>query len=415
MSKDEVKKGINVKNSKMSKETMLGQATAFIVLLGIVSLFSDMTHEGAAGIRGAYLLLLGASASTIGFISGLGELLGFSLRYFFGRLTDKTHKYWLITIVGYAVDVFAVPLLALVPQNGWIFACALLILERVGKAIKKPAKNTILSFAASGEKAGRSFALQEALDQIGAFLGPVMLFLVMSLSHFELFAKYRLCYVVLAFPALMTMVFLLIAKHRFPHPELFEKETANPTTFKLKPSFCTYIAAISLFAFGFADFSLVTMHIVNHNIVPTNDLSLVYAGAMLVDCISALLFGYLYDKIGVIATAISAFICSFSALLIFGCHGFAPTALGVVLWGIGMGAQESVMKAFISIIVPKESRGRGYGIFEFAFGLSWFLGSWLLGNLYDISIPAFVAVSVLPQVAASVLFVFSEKLYLTDK
>lgn len=160
----------------------MSQAMAFIVLFGIVSLFSDMTHEGASSIRGAYLALLGASAGTIGFISGLGELVGYSMRYVFGKLTDKSKHYWPMTIAGYVLDVLAVPALALVGDHGWIWACALLVIQRMGKAIKKPAKDTIMSFAASQEGVGKSFGIQEVLDQIGAFLGPVLLYVVMLLK-----------------------------------------------------------------------------------------------------------------------------------------------------------------------------------------------------------------------------------------
>ena len=92
----------------------LTPAMAFILLFSVVSLLSDMTHEGAASIRGAYLSLLGASAATIGFVSGFGELVGYSLRFLFGKLADKTKRYWLLTIIGYTVDVLAVPALALV-------------------------------------------------------------------------------------------------------------------------------------------------------------------------------------------------------------------------------------------------------------------------------------------------------------
>ena len=159
--------------TKQSKH--LSPALLFIMLFGIVSLFSDMTHEGASSIRGAYLALLGASAGTIGFISGLGELIGYSLRYVFGRIADKTKKYWSMTILGYVLDVLAVPALALVGEHGWIFACGLLVVQRMGKAIKKPAKDTIMSFAASQEGAGKSFGIQEVLDQIGACAGPVLL------------------------------------------------------------------------------------------------------------------------------------------------------------------------------------------------------------------------------------------------
>ena len=125
-----------MKNKKMSA------AMAFIVLFGIVSLFSDMTHEGASSIRGAYLTMLGASAGTIGFVSGLGEMIGYSMRYIFGRLTDKSRRYWPMTIIGYVLDIIAVPALALVGKNGWFWACALLVVQKMGKAIKKPAKLT---------------------------------------------------------------------------------------------------------------------------------------------------------------------------------------------------------------------------------------------------------------------------------
>lgn len=151
----------------------------FILLFGMVSLFSDMTHEGAASIRGAYLSLLGASAGVIGFVSGLGELTGYSLRYLFGRWADRTKQYWTMTIGGYVLDVIAVPALALVGENGWVAACGLLLFQRLGKAIKKPAKDTLMSFAASQTGTGKSFGIQELLDQIGAFLGPVLLYLVM--------------------------------------------------------------------------------------------------------------------------------------------------------------------------------------------------------------------------------------------
>ena len=186
------------------------QPMAFVVLFGIVSLFSDMTHEGASSIRGAYLTLLGASAGTIGFISGLGELVGYSMRYVFGKLTDKTKHYWTMTIVGYVLDVLAVPALALVGEHGWVWACALLVIQRMGKAVKKPAKDTILSFAASQEGVGKSFGIQEVLDQIGAFLGPALLYLVMLFqSDGTTFQVYSTCFAVLAIPGAITLVLLV--------------------------------------------------------------------------------------------------------------------------------------------------------------------------------------------------------------
>ena len=401
----------------------ISQAMIFIILFGIVSLFSDMTHEGASSIRGAYMSLLGASAGAIGFVSGLGELIGYSMRYVFGKLTDKTKRYWLMTIAGYVLDVLAVPALALVGEHGWIAACGLLIIQRMGKAIKKPAKDTIMSFAASQEGLGKSFGIQEVLDQIGAFLGPVLLYIVMLFktegSTFEIYSR---CFAVLAVPGAITILLLLITKYKFPNPENFEPEEKRFTPFKVKKEFIFYIAGISLFAFGFIDYSIIIMHVSKtytnisaqltetSSLVNSGTLPLLYAGAMLVDAVAALVFGLMYDKKGVKALAWSTVISAPFAILVFGTKSASALLLGIALWGVGMGAQESILKAAVTKMVPKSSRATGYGVFECSFGVFWFLGSWLLGVLYDISIPAMITVSVVSQLAAIPLYIASDKL-----
>ena len=401
----------------------ISQAMIFIILFGIVSLFSDMTHEGASSIRGAYMSLLGASAGAIGFVSGLGELIGYSMRYVFGRLTDKTKRYWLMTIAGYVLDVLAVPALALVGEHGWIAACGLLIIQRMGKAIKKPAKDTIMSFAASQEGLGKSFGIQEVLDQIGAFLGPVLLYIVMLFktegSTFEIYSR---CFAVLAVPGAITILLLLITKYKFPNPENFEPEEKRFTPFKVKKEFIFYIAGISLFAFGFIDYSIIIMHVSKtytnisaqltetSSLLNSGTLPLLYAGAMLVDAVAALVFGLMYDKKGVKALAWSTVISAPFAILVFGTKSTSALLLGIALWGVGMGAQESILKAAVTKMVPKSSRATGYGVFECSFGVFWFLGSWLLGVLYDISIPAMITVSVVSQLAAIPLYIASDKL-----
>lgn len=388
------------------KNKKLSNSLIFIILFGIVSLFSDMTHEGASSLRGVYLSLLGASAGTIGFISGLGELVGYSLRYFFGKLTDKTHKYWLMTIFGYVLDILAVPALALVGSDGWIYACFLLVIQRMGKAIKKPAKDTIMSFAASQEGAGKSFAIQEMLDQIGAFLGPFFLYVVMLFktdgTTFEIYSR---CFAYLAIPGAITLILLLYTKKRFPNPEHFEPEPKEYIPFKMKDSFIFYIIGISLFSFGFIDYSLIIMHVSKNLNVLTNGVGLInmetipliYAGAMLVDAISALIFGIMYDRNGIKALVISTIISAPFSLFVFGFNNIYAVLLGITLWGVGMGAQESILKAAVTSVVPKSSRATGYGIFEMSFGVFWFLGSWLLGVLYDINISSLIIVSMMTQ------------------
>lgn len=405
------------------KNKRMTSAMLFIVLFGVVSMFSDMTHEGAASIRGAYLSLLGASAATIGFVSGLGELVGYSMRYIFGKFTDKTKKYWPMTIIGYVLDIVAVPALALVGKNGWVAACALLIVQRMGKAIKKPAKDTIMSFAASQEGIGKSFGIQEVLDQFGAFLGPVLLYVVMLFkTEGTTFEIYALCFAVLAIPGAVTLLLLALTRRKFPNPEQFEPEPKEFVPFKMKKEFVLYIAGISLFAFGFVDYSIIIMHVSRTQsalaaglsetgaLVSTGALPLLYAGAMLVDAVAALVFGFIYDKRGVAALVVSTLISAPFAVLVFMGDSVVSLLCGIALWGVGMGAQESILKAAVTSMASKTARATGYGIFECSFGVFWFLGSWLMGLLYDANMTVMVAVSVAAQLAAIPCYLLSARL-----
>lgn len=220
-------------------------------------------------------------------------------------------------------------------------------------------------------------------------------------------------------PGGITLLLLLYTRSRFPNPEQFEPEPKEYIPFRMKKSFILYIAGISLFAFGFIDYSLIIMHVSltasslsgslaeTSALVTGGSLPLLYAGAMLIDAVAALFFGYLYDRIGVRALVFSTLLSSGFAVFIFSMHSVPALLLGVALWGVGMGAQESILKAAVTSMVPKSSRATGYGIFECSFGFFWFLGSWLMGVLYDISIPAMIAISVTAQLASIPLYLAS--------
>ena len=386
---------------RMSKKKIMTGAMSFILIMGIVSLFSDMTHEGARSILGEYLNLTGASAATIGFVSGVGELCGYSLRLLSGYIADRTKKYWTLIIVGYVMQVLAVPALALVPDNAWIVASGLVIMERIGKAVKKPAKNTLVSFASSEIGEGKGFAYLEFLDQLGAFLGPVILFVISIVKGTSnLISTYRICFAILGIPAIITITLVVLSKIKYPNPEIFEKKKEEKQEFIFKKSFVFYMIAICLFAFGFADFTLITLHAAKVQAFPDSTLCLLYAAAMAVDAFAALIFGWLFDKIGLKSLIISTLFSSLFACFIFTSKCAVMICIGIVLWGIGMGAQESIMKAAISKIIPRNMRSTGFGIFETGFGIAWFLGSWFLGYLYDVKPLYLVLVSVAVQILA---------------
>ncbi|MFZ2636664.1 MAG: MFS transporter [Rectinemataceae bacterium] len=386
-------------------------AYSFLVLMGVVSLFSDLTYEGARSIVGPYLLLLGAPAATVGFVSGLGEFIGYALRLLTGYISDKTKRYWLMTIIGYAINLIAIPALALATDFGWVYACGLMVVERFGKAIRSPAKTTIASFAAQEVGAGKGFALQETLDQIGAFLGPVMLSIVLTLKGGgENLSGYSLGFVILGIPAAIALGLLLVARKRYPNPQEFDTTKPVENRAELRPAYWFYLIGIALLAAGFADFPLMSYHFVNDGIFTGNQVPMLYALAMLVDAFAALFFGRMYDKKGVTAIIISTVVSSFFAPFAFLSGTPWLATVGVILWGVGMGAQESILKAAVTTMVPKEKRGTAFGIFNAGFGAFWFLGSWLMGILYDKSLVALVVFSLLAQLAALPFFFKSKKL-----
>jgi MFS family permease len=368
----------------------------FVVLLGLVSLCADMTYEGARSITGPFLATLGASGAVVGFVSGLGELAGYALRLVSGYLSDRTRRYWLLTFTGYTVNLLAVPLLAL--AGHWLLASTLIVVERLGKAIRTPARDAMLSHATRQMGHGWGFGLHEAMDQIGAVLGPLIVFAVLSYR-----SDYRLGFAVLLVPALLALITLGIARIQFPRPQELESKAVPLQTSGFSQTYWLYLGAVGLVAAGYADFPLMAYHFGKTGLVASSHIALFYALAMGVDAIGALVLGRLFDRMGfytlILATVVSA---GFAPLAFLG--GFYGAISGAILWGIGMSAQESVMRAAVAQLVPSERRGTGFGVFHTGYGLAWFAGSALMGWLYDRSALALVTFSVLAQVAAMVVF-----------
>lgn len=375
----------------------LSRSVLFVVLLGLVSLCADMTYEGARSITGPFLGTLGASGAVVGFVSGLGELVGYVLRLVSGYLSDRTRRYWLLTFTGYTVNLLAVPLLAL--TGHWLLASVLIVVERLGKAIRTPARDAMLSHATKQMGHGWGFGLHEAMDQIGAVLGPLIVFATLSIRN-----DYRTGFAVLLVPALLALIALSVARWQFPRPQDLEAKAVTLQTRGFTPTYWLYLGAVGLVAAGYADFPLMAYHFGKTGLVSSSHIALFYALAMGVDAIGALVLGRLFDRIGfgtlILATVISA---GFAPLAFLG--GFWGAVTGAILWGIGMSAQESVMRAAVARLVPSERRGTGYGVFHTGYGLAWFVGSALMGWLYDRSVIGLVTFSVLAQMAALAVFV----------
>jgi MFS family permease len=382
---------------------MKNSALWFVIFLGIVSLCADATYEGARSITGAYLGSLGASGTVVGIVAGLGELIGYGFRLVIGYVSDRTRKYWGITTLGYFINTAVVPLLAL--TGTWQAAAGLMIAERTGKAIRTPPRDVLLSHAAMRVGRGFGFGLHEAMDQIGAVAGPLMVAAMLSWQY-----GYRGGFAILVIPAVIGLLVLLSLQRVYPNPRDFEPPSrADLHAESLPRRFWLYLGAIALVAAGYADFPLIAFHLQQVGIDTGTQIPLLYALAMGVDAIAALLFGRWFDRVGLWSLMLAVALSLFFAPLVF-LRNFQLALLGMVLWSIGMGAQESIMKAAVAGIVPPNRRGSAFGIFNTGYGLAWFAGSVLMGVLYDFSLPALVIFSVLIQFAAiPVLFLVTRR------
>ncbi len=382
--------------------SLRARAWRFILLMGFVSLFADMAYEGARGLAGPFLYSLGASAAVVGMVSGLGELVGYALRVVFGAWSQRTGRHWFFALVGYAVNLCAVPLLAL--ATTWPVAAALLVCERLGKAVRSPSKDKLLSHAAAAVGHGKGFGFHEAMDQTGAVAGPLLGALGLA------WWGYRGAFGVLVFPVLAALSVLAVGRFVFPKPEQLEIAATdkNAPDGKLPRVFWIYLAAAALLAFGYADFPLIAYHWRKASLLGAAQVPLAYAAAMGVDAVAALLFGIWFDRVGLKLLPLSALLAGAAVPLVFSTR-LLFCGIGIVLWGLALGAQESTLKAGIAKQIPAGQRAGAYGIFHAAFGVAWFLGSAAMGWLYDWKRGAVVALAVTAQAAAALVFFWAGK------
>jgi MFS family permease len=366
----------------------------FIVCLGIVSMFADMTYEGARSVIGPFMGGLGASATQVGIVAGIGEMLAASLRFFSGRFADRTRAYWTITICGYAVNLVAVPLLAF--AGNWWMAAILVAVERTGKSVRAPARDVLLSEATATVGHGWGFGLHAAFDQTGAVIGPLLVAATVARSH-----TFGTAFLGLALPAAAAVGALLIARAWFP-----AQGTAAPLQLEqteLPRIFWIYVIAAGILACGFADFALLSFHFQKSGVVGAATIPLLYSGAMALNGITAPLFGKLFDRFGVAMLSIGILISALSLPLGF-LGGSTGVMIAVACWGTGIGAQDAVLRSGIAQVVSMNKRGSAFGAFNGIYGVMWFLGSAIMGFLYDRSLIALVTFGLTLQLAAAASF-----------
>jgi len=368
-------------------------ALKFVLMVGAMSFFADFTYEASRSIIGQFLGLLGAGALAIAMVTGFGELLGYGLRLFSGRGADRTGLYWPITIGGYILQMSVVPLLAL--ASSWQIAAVLVIAERVGKAIRNPPRDAMLSHAAKQMGYGWGFGVHEALDQFGALFGPLLVAFVVASTH----DNYRLAFAVLAVPAVIMLSLLAVARLLYPRPQDLEPVTTPMQTHGLPRVFWIYLFAAALVAAGFADFPIMAFHFEQAGSVSATYVPIFYAAAMAVSGTGSLVFGRLFDRFGIgLLVPVTVVAAAYAPLVFLG--GFWPALIGSCLWGLGMGVHESIIPAAVAPMVSPARRASAYGFFTGIYGVAWFAGSTAIGALFGVSLGIVVIFAVVAELAA---------------
>ncbi|HZW43797.1 MAG TPA: MFS transporter [Dermatophilaceae bacterium] len=374
----------------------------FVLFFGLVSLFADMVYEGARSIIGPYLATLGASATIVGAVAGAGEFIGYGLRVVSGYLVQRRGHYWAWTITGYALTVLSVPLIG--STNVIAPALVLYGTERLGKAVRSPAKDTLLSYASTQTGRGTAFGVHQAMDQAGAMAGPLLLAAVLSQHE----GNYRLAFGVLIVPGVVVLGLLFWLRHRVPDPLAYEVEAVVPhapvphapaphgsgenseghvdrsARVDLPPLLWQYIGTIGLLSLGIASFPLLAFHAQTQHLLTSAQVPLLFALAMLVDGLSGLLMGRFYDRLGPqvllvvpVAAGVAAIAFTQNATLIW---------VGVAVWGLVHGVMDSTVKAVVTELVVPASRSIAFGWLALVRGLGLLAAGASLGFAYDQSI-----------------------------
>ncbi len=374
----------------------------FVLIFGLVSGLGDFVYEGARSIVGPYLATFGASAALVGIVTGVGEAVALVFRLFSGRLSDRTGRHWAISITGYAITVISVPLLALAGPL-WI-ACACIVGERFGKAVRTPARDTMLAEASADLGRGRAFAVHEALDQSGALVGPLVIAAILAAGH-----GYKAAFAWLAIPGALAMLTLFYLRRQVPRPAAYDP-TVHPTQARpvalhgFSRRFWQYSAFTAATIAGFATFPLLAYHLEQRHVLTPAQIPITYAVAMGLAALASLASGSVYDRIGLRGLVV---LPVFGALVPFLSFSTSVPAVwaGAGLWGALMGVHESTMRAAVADIVPRERRGVGYGTFTAIYGLAWLTGAAAIGVLYDVAIVAAITFTVAVQGLALLLFI----------
>jgi len=372
--------------SSLSYEITRSRALTLILLFGVVSLLADITYEGARSAIPTYLGILGATAAITTFIGGLGDFIAQAPRFLVGILIHITGKYWLFTFIGYALTLIAIPLLGLAGR--WELAAALIILDRLGKALRSPARNALFSGVSKRVGHGLGFGIAELLDQIGAIAGPFYMAMALLFG-----ASFSIAFIALFLPSIAALSALYFTYIKYPRGiEIREKpQSLSEGIHKLDKKYWLFITIVTLSTLGLLHIYPMLYRAGELEVAPGWSIPLLYLVAMGIDAIIAIPAGILYDKIGlkILYIIYPSVIAIPLSITIMGAtwYGFLIAA---IFYGIVIGIHESALRAGVASLTYAETRGLAYGFFSALYGLAILISSIVVAILY----PNFFAITI---------------------
>ena len=388
----------------MSRHSMsigsVSPAFTFVLIMGAVDFFGDTTYSGGASMNGPFLASLGAGAAVVSITAGLSEFLNHLTRGISGYVADKTGKYWRIAFIGYALNLIAVPAIAL--SGHWALAAGLVLLQGIGRGMRKPIVEAMLSYTTGQHGRGWVYGVHNALDAGGRTVGPILIALVLFLNR-----DYRTGYGMLTIPCLLALASVTLARIQFPVPSRLEEHRSAPAK-GFTPAYWLYMLAGACFAAGLMSFELIAYHLSSSGLVNGHWVPLFLAFGTGCGVIASLGLGKLYDRIGLPVILAAVLLASlFSPLVFLG--GFYLALFGMALWGIGQVTQDMLLKAVIAGVLPESRRNLAFGLFYSGYGSGWLLGSIATGLLYEQSRLALVMFAVVVQLGSLPMFVFAQR------